>query len=864
MGRVESGIAFAWKVSFWCIRTCLICLALLTAPSWASAADFSYEIYDPREDSADDYIVSSQNLVIVAEPDFVYWRTSNSTEPHVLLFHFPFDREVDTANLAVRTDTFNWNRDAYTRIEASKDGTNWVLLLETGPPDYGGWNSGTYSGDLPASLLGGTDIYVRVTLSVYLTSGAPANSNNAQALRHQPSVNNRTFALNVDFKGSQAETGGLPLAAILMLLEDSPALEDRTEALDPVAVGGAGTKIIYAGQTYSGATNIVPNSLVGIEKDGQYYLYHPAMGTGVAFSEATNKRAFLYAMLTFGSDYGAEAELRAQTEPLLQSGTEPLLQSGTEPLLRSGAGLVFNGTQSVQLPSGVTVKMAGKQGEITLTNELSRWVGVKVNRGGTSTLHYLAPRTHLAWDLTQVAKAAAGYVFDYSKDGNVFTFNALTVDSFELFGAAARTLPLNVVSGWPTYCDRAVSSDKALFVRVCVLDYFSVFWGNFRNILNALFLLECGDGIIDFMLAQIEKYVLSTVVYDERLREAIEYEGGVSLLIQFMSCLSVAGSSGASEVGFSLWDIAKVFGDFVEDVPAGMLTERFYDAYTYVKLVGLNDLAVASPPTKTEYVAGEALNLSGTILRATYDSSPFNSAITRGFTYGADGFDLDVSITPEPGTSLTTGNDRVVFNTLYPDIRYLSYDAGVAILGVSKDPAIDVTQAITVTEDSGSRCASPVIANSITIPGYGGGNSVTLHFGSTYKMCTETVADPDSMNGETVMLYFFKTDGSGTYSQPLSGGSGSSYNFAHATVSGAYNNLNVSVSPLPDFNSSTVSYYDPETNFGYRVVNYETLSESNAGDFLWLKVQAESGGSWTWTIVNTEWLEADGSYTGNY
>ena len=150
----------------------------------------------------------------------------------------------------------------------------------------------------------------------------------------------------------------------------------------------------------------------------------------------------------------------------------------------------------------------------------------------------------------------------------------------------------------------------------------------------------------------------------------------------------------------------------------------------------------------------------------------------------------------------------------------------------------------------------------ITIPGYGGGYNVTLHFSGTHKMCTETVADPDSMNGETVMLYFYKSDGSGTYTQPII--SGSTYNFASASVDVSYNNLNVSVSPLPDYNSSTTGYYDPETTFGFKVYNYESTSESNSGDFLWLKFQEESNGSWVNTIINTEWLEPDGSYTGNY
>lgn len=125
-------------------------------------SDFSYEIRDPRADSAGDYL-STTNVTIKEESDFVYWYPSSAIGPNELVFHFQFDQTIKEADLYFRTDTFNWGYDAYTSIEASTDGINWITLKETGPPEtIDGWNSGTYSGSLPAQLLGKKSFILKV------------------------------------------------------------------------------------------------------------------------------------------------------------------------------------------------------------------------------------------------------------------------------------------------------------------------------------------------------------------------------------------------------------------------------------------------------------------------------------------------------------------------------------------------------------------------------------------------------------------------------------------------------------------------------------------------------------------------------
>lgn len=113
------------------------------------------------------------------------------------------------------------------------------------------------------------------------------------------------------------------------------------------------------------------------------------------------------------------------------------------------------------------------------------------------------------------------------------------------------------------------------------------------------------------------------------------------------------------------------------------------------------------------------------------------------------------------------------------------------------------------------------------------------------------------------MLYFYRTDGSGTYTQPdpVSFPGYEDYEFGEAFVTPG-SSFSISMSPLPDYNSSTVKYFDPETNFGMDVQNFNSLSESNEFDFLWINVTLPSGTHRT--IINTEVVAADGCYEGNY
>ncbi len=154
-------------------------------------------------------------------------------------------------------------------------------------------------------------------------------------------------------------------------------------------------------------------------------------------------------------------------------------------------------------------------------------------------------------------------------------------------------------------------------------------------------------------------------------------------------------------------------------------------------------------------------------------------------------------------------------------------------------------------------CKNPIISNQITFPGYGGNHTITFKFKRIYKMCTKEIDNPDSMNGKTTMLFFYKSDGSGDYFQPVGMVSGR-YEFAKAEVS-VGGKIKASMSPLPDYNSATHRYYHAEEKFGFDITNFDDVKRGNKYDFLWIMPSKAPR-----TIINPEWVDANGCYSGNF
>lgn len=504
----------------------------------------------------------------------------------------------------------------------------------------------------------------------------------------------------------------------------------------------------------------------------------------------------------------------------------------------------------------------GRYGRIKLENTIQRWCAIKVNKvSGEPEVHYLSPADPIMSDPAQLLRYAARDTGDYYYSGSEITLDTTSVTSFQVFAAHARGIALIAVNGWPPNTAKANNADYELLNTVCIVDFFAVAYTQICNIAKAAIPLECFDALFDVLSYQIQRNIARYATYDVRLEEAIAHEGNSNIILGMMNCGIDFETAGSSELLFTFWDIIKAICDFVENVPVAMKVQAEADTFSQININNDSSIEVTSPPTTTTYLQTEMLDLRGMTLSVNYGTiTPPSTFVCNTTEYQS----LGVVTDPAHGSNLGLQHTQVNVTIPQIDIRYLKYEEEYLLhLGRLQDPTFSHNIPITVEEYTGpveGSCSNPVISNSISINSYDNEHQFTLNFPATYKMCTEKISDADSMNGETVMLYFFKSDGSGDYSVP------SAYSLNEATLSATNSpyNLDVSVSPLPDFNSDTYSYYTPETIFGYKVINFSTLSSSNDGDFLWLKSKTDSESSWVWTIVNTEWLEDDGTYTGNY
>jgi len=136
----------------------------------------------------------------------------------------------------------------------------------------------------------------------------------------------------------------------------------------------------------------------------------------------------------------------------------------------------------------------------------------------------------------------------------------------------------------------------------------------------------------------------------------------------------------------------------------------------------------------------------------------------------------------------------------------------------------------TANPDCNLVCQNPLISDSISFPAYRENFNITLNFEKTFKMCHEEIEDADSLNGRATMLYFFRSDGSGLYVSP----STSTLDSGTASIDAAYDSFNMSVSPLPSYNSFTNKYFNPEDIFRMSVKNFGNLDDNNDYDFLWV------------------------------
>lgn len=132
-------------------------------------ADFSYSYGNPMTSEAKIYITSQNNVNVRYENPVYYWCPAGPG-PGEIVMEFDFPQNTGEAYLLAKMPTFNWSYGkGHNYLYGSKDGSDWSMLMEVQPPNYGEANSGVYNGALPDDLMGVDKLFLKFVLSTTST-----------------------------------------------------------------------------------------------------------------------------------------------------------------------------------------------------------------------------------------------------------------------------------------------------------------------------------------------------------------------------------------------------------------------------------------------------------------------------------------------------------------------------------------------------------------------------------------------------------------------------------------------------------------------------------------------------------------------
>lgn len=170
--------------------------------------NFDYSYTDPSEASAQQYIISKNNVELYVEGSVTYWKpkfgdsTKASTTPGTIIYKFHLDGTMKSGFLNMYASCYHWwYSQGHAYLYASSDGQNWTQLAEAAPPGVGGASYAHYNGLIPERFLHKNDLYLKVELLSYGDEASKGGiwTNTAQHSRYQHGSDVRTFELGVEF-----------------------------------------------------------------------------------------------------------------------------------------------------------------------------------------------------------------------------------------------------------------------------------------------------------------------------------------------------------------------------------------------------------------------------------------------------------------------------------------------------------------------------------------------------------------------------------------------------------------------------------------------------------------------------------------
>ncbi|MEP0846242.1 MAG: hypothetical protein HRF50_05400 [Phycisphaerae bacterium] len=329
------------------------------------------------------------------------------------------------------------------------------------------------------------------------------------------------LALLAVLVGCTPQAGPTGLANELM----NPPAEVTLVASDLAGPGGA---LLFEGERHVDALTVPYNTLVGVYKDGQVYLYHPALGDEPV-SEYNSRRAAGY-FLVGQLDASGKGNMLAQT--------------------RMGA------TGSVRLRTGVDFSRQD-WGNGRVANLGSRWVAVDTGRANAlgAQPYVIQPYSVpvptgyvsgiLQFSELLLADSPLGKLDEQLADAPSRDVKLLST-KVESFGSVVRALPLMLADDWLgllgsdfwASVGEAWVANPELFGRVDALDAAHIVLGAVRVGAKVVIPLDCMEAVIvDFFGgAFVESPILGGLAEDPEALRHLYTETFMGLLDSLAGC----------------------------------------------------------------------------------------------------------------------------------------------------------------------------------------------------------------------------------------------------------------------------------------------------------------------------------------
>ena len=135
---------------------------------------FKHSFSHLNQQGADDHLITQSGIKKYSEwqnPPITYYGPSENNQEGKLTYKYSFEGTVKKAAIKLRLSAWNWGKSTFGEGSAwvSKDGANWVKILNRENPISGGKTS-TFNELLPNEVLGSNELFLQIRLKVYNSS----------------------------------------------------------------------------------------------------------------------------------------------------------------------------------------------------------------------------------------------------------------------------------------------------------------------------------------------------------------------------------------------------------------------------------------------------------------------------------------------------------------------------------------------------------------------------------------------------------------------------------------------------------------------------------------------------------------------